>query len=130
MRTNEVQKMHAHVFRGRHETFSTHLRFRRSSLLPQRIDQLESDGNVADQFTELVVAHNESGFGELVFPEFTGVVKKNARDQKIKVQLQDRAARSPWLCASFARCARPVRRAGRDDICALRRCDEIGRPIR
>src|SRR5580765_6064097 len=86
MRTNEMQKMYAHILRGWTILFP-HICFFGGEPLPQRIDELESDRNVADQFTKLVVAHNETGFGELVFPKLTRVVKENARDQKIKVQL-------------------------------------------
>jgi hypothetical protein len=70
MRTNEVQKMYAHIFRGRPIPFPDICVFG-GELLPQRIDKLESDRNVADQFTKLVVAHNEAGFGKLVLPKLT-----------------------------------------------------------
>src|SRR5437016_7538154 len=85
MRTNEMQKMYAHILRGRTILFP-HICVFGGEPLPQRIDELESDRNVADQFTKLIVAHNEAGFGELVFPKLTRVVKENARDQKIKIQ--------------------------------------------
>ncbi len=47
---------------------------------PQRIHQLESDGDVPHQFAELVITHYESVFGQRVLPKFSGVVEENSRE--------------------------------------------------
>ena len=62
--------MYAHIFRERSIRFPEVCVFD-GKLLPQRIDDLEPDRNVTDQFAKLVVAHNEAGFRKLVFPKFT-----------------------------------------------------------
>src|SRR5438046_1135572 len=80
MRSDEMQQMHAHVFRRGQKIFPGSGVLRRQ-LSPKRIYELEADGDVADQFAALIVAHNEAALGILVFPKFAGVVKKNAGDE-------------------------------------------------
>src|SRR5437016_2357653 len=78
--------MQAHIFRRRNKLFPT-LRVLGAQLSPERIYQLKTDRDVADQFATLVVLHDESAFGVLVLPKFTGIVKQNSSDEKIDVQL-------------------------------------------
>ena len=59
-----------------------------AEFLPERVNQLDSNGDVPDQFAELIIAHNKARFGELVFPNFTRVMKENTGDQKIEIQLR------------------------------------------
>ena len=76
---------------------------------------------------QLIERHAEAGLGQIIFPKLAGIVKENAGDEQIEIQVRIKRRNLLSRRASSARCARPTRRAARDDRCARRRCCESAR---
>src|SRR5450755_2317317 len=87
MRSDEMQKMHAHVVRWRREIFPC-LRVFCAQFAPKRVDELESDGDVPDQFAAFVVTHDETVFGKAILPKLAGIMKEDTGNQKIDIQFR------------------------------------------
>src|SRR5438034_11458364 len=54
---------------------------------PERIDELKADRDMAHELAAFIVVHVETILGHLVFPQFSAIVKQNAGQQKIGIQL-------------------------------------------
>src|SRR5437899_12798501 len=78
--------METDVLRRGHEIFPSAC-ILHAEFSPERIDQLKADGDMAHELAAFIVAHVETIFGHLVFPQFSAIVKQNAGQQKIGVQL-------------------------------------------
>ena len=87
MRSDEMQKVEPHVFVVRSQLRPLLGLFRVHQVAPHLIDELHADRDVAKQFPAGGKGHRKTRFGERVFPEFSAIVKKDADEKKIAIEL-------------------------------------------
>ena len=84
---DEVKEMEADEFVGRLEQRPGGSGFGVEHVSPEFVDDLESEGDVTEHLSGEVVRLGEAGLGVAVFPELAAVVKKDAGEEQVSIEV-------------------------------------------